>query len=1157
MSDNKELRLDLSMSPRALDMLKELCGRAGVSKYELPAVLFPENKGFEVTASVSDDQQVRFSLETDGRSITLIGDLLHSDFFCRSVTGESFPGKSFKLYFAQEQPENTAVADIETKRRMDMWYDYIETLRKKSEEGSYLFFCRGAEYKNGRIEIQTYDLKEDADIKGLTVGFVDEKNRPTWGFGNCEHLENDILTVDFFGDHIGIMKELRGGIRLKAYDGAADITCKRMKMAIDRLLSGDAVNKKLSSFIFDPKKANDTIGENVTLLPEDLLSKNMNPEQISAVEGALNASDLYLIQGPPGTGKTTVIAEICYQNAVRGLKTLIVSQSNLAVDNAISRVMNHPDVRVLRKGDISRVEEEGLPFVEDNVVGTWIETVAQESKNTDSDIVNKMQELKTAREKLPDLLAAAENVKDMELLSREAESQLYFYRNLLSEIKEMRPQFLELIDLAYTNGDIEYVYKAKELYPADLHIPMEMYNDLEKRFFDVKADMELMLKSRDELAFLDEYTEYYVEQFEYIRGKVSKRMMENTAFEGIFYYADREMVEGLLDEGEDILESEPTGVKKLIFGHKWRQVAAIYYRRAENLMISMQQRSIRLTQRLFDIENDDTFKDNCQAFRIGLDALGEDLDNNYYRIKSKCEQLYDKCTGIGKELEYSRECLRAMLEDEFYKGAFIKADPESISLEDIEYIVNKYYSMRMQRYVKWRSILSDWRRRITQGDRKNYASLKKLYIDNANVIGITCIQSGTRDFDENYPSFDTVIIDEASKSTPPDIILPMLKAKKVVLVGDHKQLPPFIDSTAYDEVEEADRQLKELIKVSLFEELYEKSDSSMRTMLFRQYRMHRDIAALINQFYIDTDAGRLESPASEYKKHGCEGTGLDKHDHVLWYDIPNTAQNYEGRSGSSFTNQSEVQVIKDVLRMLESNMENNGTHKSVGVITFYDAQVRLLEKELIHSGAYDSLGNMTLRIGSVDRFQGMEEDIIIVSFVRNNEDHNIGFARDCRRINVALSRAKDLLIIVGSSENFMGSQNRDAARMFGNIYNITSRLGGVRKPEDIPHAELHGGGHGAIEKGTVHAGHFVETAEIDASELNILDEFILRAAHEFSDGKLTAKGIANVLGLGSVFAENRVKCLKKRGLLENSVNFVKISTEGEDFLSNLFNCDNF
>ena len=109
------------------------------------------------------------------------------------------------------------------------------------------------------------------------------------------------------------MSRLTAGTHLIIYDGAVDITCKRMKSGLDKLCKGEAVNRRLPEFLFDPKKANREIGENVILTVENLLTKTMNPEQISAVEGALNAEDLYLIQGPPGTGKTTVIAEICYQ----------------------------------------------------------------------------------------------------------------------------------------------------------------------------------------------------------------------------------------------------------------------------------------------------------------------------------------------------------------------------------------------------------------------------------------------------------------------------------------------------------------------------------------------------------------------------------------------------------------------------------------------------------------------------------------------------------------------------------------------------------------------------------------------------------------------------------------------------------------------------
>ena len=87
-----------------------------------------------------------------------------------------------------------------------------------------------------------------------------------------------------------------------------------------------------------------------------------NPGQKAAVEKVLSAEDLVLIQGPPGTGKTTVIAEICYQVALRGGRTLITSQANLAVDNALSHLVHKPVIRAVRKGRAEKVGEEGQPF---------------------------------------------------------------------------------------------------------------------------------------------------------------------------------------------------------------------------------------------------------------------------------------------------------------------------------------------------------------------------------------------------------------------------------------------------------------------------------------------------------------------------------------------------------------------------------------------------------------------------------------------------------------------------------------------------------------------------------------------------------------------------------------------------------------------------
>lgn len=1147
MPENQILKLNLSMSPRAVDQLKSFSSLKGISKYELPLVMFPEGEGFEIKAAVSENQNILLCFHIDEKTVTLGGRLDRNNFFCTSVTDDEIHGKSFTLYFEQEKSEDFTYINENVKKRLSVWYEYIESLMKKAEESSYIFFCKGASVKDGKIQIVTYDLKPDKDLRGLTIGFLDENKRPAWGFGNAERLDGDLLTVKLFsGDTIGIMKELSNGLRLIAYDGASDITCKRMKSGLDKLCKGEAVNKRLPEFIFEPKKANRTVGENIALDSENMLSKNMNSEQIAAVEGALNADDLYLIQGPPGTGKTTVIAEICYQNAIRGLKTLIVSQSNLAVDNAISRVMNHGDIRVLRKGDTSRVEEEGLPFVEDNVVSTWINCISKETEKMDKDISDRISRIKKYRSKLPEVLSYAENLCELQKSRLECESQLYFFKSVFEEAKKKRNDFFELIAQAYETDDIEYAESAREMYPQDFRIPNEIYNDVVKRYLDIKADSELLHNLEFELDFFNEYTEKFCEHFKIIAEKVSGKILERTAFEGVFYYADIKIAESLYSEGCKLLNDEPKGIKKIIFGNKWRRMAAVYFRRAENFIMSIQLKTVRLAEKIYKIKNDMEYIDNVQAYHLSLDALGEDFENQYYSFKAKSEKLCSECTDVMREYDYVAACFKEAISDDFYSKALKNIDTSNISLEEIEYNVNRYYQGKFERYDKWKKILDKWRSVISGNGKKNFNSLKNLYIKNANVIGITCIQSGTKDFNENYPSFDVVIIDEASKSTPPDIILPMLKGKKVILVGDHKQLPPFIDSNAYDELDEEDTNLKELIKISLFEELYEKSDLSMRTMLFRQYRMHKDIAALINQFYINTDAGRLESPASEFKKHCCQGIGISEENHVLWYDIPNNEKYFELKKNKSFYNEYEADCIKKILCMLEKNLADNNCKKSVGVITFYDAQVKLLEDKIINSGFCSRFGHFSLRIGSVDRFQGMEEDIIIVSFVRNNREHNIGFARDSRRINVAMSRAKELLIITGCSENFISSSDKASSEMFKNIYDITKKLNGLKKTDEIPEIILENGNYKPC--GEVMPKESVIQTEEEYTEetINILDYFILKAAYEFRSKPLTIKNISNVLGIAPVFIENRVMYLKNQNLIICKNKFIIITPDGEN-----------
>ena len=1157
MDNTKTLHLNLSMSPRAIDELKQYSNVKYNSKYELPLIMFPDNKTFEITAAVIDGKTVCLGFIFDGKNIVLSGSLEHNNFFCTSVTDKTITdGRKLNLVFLQEKSEDFTYINEEIKQRFAMWYDYIESMQKKAEQNSYKFTCDSAEVKNEKIIIITSNLKPSAVIRNLSVGFLDEKNQPSWGFGKVERYESQVLFIQPFGSELSkIMSRLTAGTHLIIYDGAVDITCKRMKSGLDKLCRGESVNRRLPEFLFDPKKANREIGENVSLTVENLLTKTMNPEQISAVEGALNAEDLYLIQGPPGTGKTTVIAEICYQNAVRGLKTLIVSQSNLAVDNAISRVMNHADIRVLRKGDALRVEEEGLPFVEDNVVRTWISQISEATKKMDKNLTGRLTFLKESKERFPELLELAENIKELEKNKNFHESQLYFFQNVLEDAKKQRAEFFELITDAYENDDLEKANKARDCYPPDFKLPNSIYNDLEDKYMDIKADLDMIREYEADMKFYNEYTEKFVSQFRYITETVSSRIIERTAYEGVFYYADREMVQSLYEEGERILDSEPYGIKRLIFGHKWNQVAAIYYRRAENLIMSIQLKTIRICEKIYNIRTDREFTDNVESFHFCLDALGEDYDAQYYSFKGKYEKIYNDCMNAVRDYKYSVEYFKEHIKDDFYSAALKNIDFEKINLDELEYNVSRYYSIRYNRYKKWKKLLDEWRNRISDESSNNYSELKKLYIDNANVIGITCIQSGTKDFNENYPSFDVVIIDEASKSTPPDIILPMLKGRKIILVGDHKQLPPFIDQNAYDEIEEDDDQLKKLIKVSLFEELYEKSGTDMRTMLFRQYRMHKDIAALINQFYVNTDAGRLESPASEFKRHCCQGRGINADNHVIWYDVPNIEKYYEKKNNKSYSNEFEAECIKKILCLLEKNLTDNNSHKSIGIITFYDAQVKLIEEKLINNGYYKQFGHITLRIGSVDRFQGMEEDIILISFARNNNEHAIGFARDSRRINVALSRAKELLIIVGSSDNFIKSGNNETSKMFENVYNIIKKLDGLKNAEDLPELYVNSDSNDnnfetSAYESSIYQNYNDETEYgNNENNINILDYFILKAALEFKNEYLSVKNISNVLGIAPVFIKNRVQYLKKENLIEYRNQLIQIKPHGEEALN--------
>lgn len=383
------------------------------------------------------------------------------------------------------------------------------------------------------------------------------------------------------------------------------------------------------------------------------------------------------------------------------------------------------------------------------------------------------------------------------------------------------------------------------------------------------------------------------------------------------------------------------------------------------------------------------------------------------------------------------------------------------------------------------------------------------YLAHCNVIGATCSAiadtnySATEQYGKHKDSrflkkyravfgetdksgrpldlyFNVVIQDEASKATPSELSLPLAYGEKAVIIGDHRQLPPNLDKDdilfklhmlklksssrdEHDEIEELERYVKknfDVLEKSHFERLFRQIDDSIKGTFNIQYRMHDDINKVIQQFYIE-DGGLTCGVKNEDRTHGITIPDfITPDDHVIWVDTLTP----EIKEGTSRSNPGEVEAVKWVLDRLgkspsfkqyQSSLKT-AEDKEIGLITFYGAQLKALNPVVDASRR----NGLKIKMSSVDRFQGMERNIIIVSLVRSNiiaqrvgerpdfkkypkygykSQEGYGFADSPNRLNVALSRAKRLLIIVGNGTHFCSFRNKEGKAIYKNVYDEIHR----------------------------------------------------------------------------------------------------------------------
>ncbi|MEO0146342.1 MAG: IGHMBP2 family helicase [candidate division WOR-3 bacterium] len=266
-------------------------------------------------------------------------------------------------------------------------------------------------------------------------------------------------------------------------------------------------------------------------------------------------------------------------------------------------------------------------------------------------------------------------------------------------------------------------------------------------------------------------------------------------------------------------------------------------------------------------------------------------------------------------------------------------------------------------------------------------------ISSARVICSTCSGAGS-EFLEGE-DFDLLVLDEATQATEPSALVPLIKARRAVLAGDHRQLPPTVISR--------EAELGGL-GLSFFERMIELHPEAS-TLLDIQYRMHPDIMEFpAKAFY----AGKLRSAKGLEKMRLSDLLAIPARNPVLgdkpvfFVDTGGTHRERRRKGSPSRENPGEAEIVKGLVKeLLALGLDPS----EVGVIAPYEDQVKLL-RGLLPDG---------VEVKTVDGFQGREKEVIILSLVRSNPKGKIGFLKDRRRLNVAITRARRKLIVIGDA----------------------------------------------------------------------------------------------------------------------------------------------
>ena len=843
----------------------------------------------------------------------------------------------------------------------------------------------------------------------------------------------------------------------------------RLKGAVNNLVMGKAASHGLDQWLFDINKAR---------IPHEIQkistwqNSDINEKQKEAVEKILAVPDVCLIQGPPGTGKTTVIAEAIYQLVVRNKRVLVASQANLAVDNALERLISNPKIRAIRLGSAKKIDSSVSNITEENVLETFYNSIIQYTdenflskwnqidahlqggevdyhkfKNVNGEVDDLMNKITDRQQKISQIDATVDSDEIFELQNKlkakkinlimlqsycqgnEKELELMLDKEGIIKIWNVIQPILKSLQ----DTGLMLTHVSVDVDDLDSAVRINRSNDnLKYIIIGARNDIGLLDRLKGSADFGGDIKE--LEEFKIQEALLNEEMVKEPTIEVIEKWRDvkKKIAEyntagvGLTDE--EIKQFDKDKLSTMSEEQKKEYVTDILGK-AIPIINTLFQELEEVVQELLKLINDQqiAFEEDRQRLELQKQELSKEIDE------------------FNKEISSKHKTRDAILNK-------YKATPDNLKVKiaEVNDMVKRKYRTTIER-EDWEEIftgLENWVQDIPDYQQEKDIYLKD-FINGCNVVGVSCTENAKTLIENGFDDFDVVIIDEVSKATPPELLIPMLRGRKIVLVGDHRQLPPLFNEHEKTYLEVAEQQeymedvivpltmedfnkYKDMVTASLFERYFENANDTIKETLNYQYRMHTDIMDIINIFYDDyLRDGNEDNYTYDTKAHylsipSTSGTEMIIPErHAYWFDSSELAGEkiYEQRrqGSSSAENLVEAEMIMEMLKKMElqyANMKDRKTPVSIGVISFYYDQVALIRQMLRQESFYA----INVEVNTVDRFQGKEKEIVFVSLVRNvrNFRHSVdSHIAAFQRINVAFSRAQNLLIIVGAKDMYV------------------------------------------------------------------------------------------------------------------------------------------